>query len=269
MADIEGMFHQVRVDSNDCDALRFLWWPNGNLQAEPEEYRMKQHIFGATSSPGCANFCLKKTATLNHENFDTETVRTVDKNMYVDDLMKSVNTTDLAIRLVNQVREIIATGGVRLHKWLSNDRKATEEIPESDRADSVKNLDSENLPTGNALGLKWDAEVDTFVWFDFGKTMELVEKPTTRRTIISIVYSLFDPLGFVAPFVMTLCRKKLGWQGRSQTQNLGGEAFSRNKNISKLVCYRCFLPPFERVLSFTKFTLLLCESLSKPLALLK
>ena len=25
-ADIEAMFHQVRVKDDDCDALRFLWW---------------------------------------------------------------------------------------------------------------------------------------------------------------------------------------------------------------------------------------------------
>ena len=98
--------------------------------------------------------------------------------------------------MVNQLREILPKGRFRLHKWLGNDRRVLEEIPESDRADSVKNLDSENLPTGNALGLKWDAETDKFVWFDFEKTMELVEKPTTRSTIPSIVYSLFDPLGF-------------------------------------------------------------------------
>ena len=28
-ADVEAMFYQVRVLEKDCDALRFLWWPNG------------------------------------------------------------------------------------------------------------------------------------------------------------------------------------------------------------------------------------------------
>ena len=120
VADIEGMFHQVRVDPKDCDALRFLWWTNGDLKEEPEEYRMKKHIFGAASSPSCANLCLKKTTTLEQEKFDPETVRTVDRNFYVDDLMKSVKATEAAVRLVKQLREILANGGFRLHKWLSN-----------------------------------------------------------------------------------------------------------------------------------------------------
>lgn len=34
-ADIEAMYHQVRVREDDCDALRFLWWPNGNLDQKP------------------------------------------------------------------------------------------------------------------------------------------------------------------------------------------------------------------------------------------
>lgn len=63
MCDIEKMFHQFHVKTEDQDYLRFLWWENGNLVTLPTEYRMKVHLFGAASSPGCANFGLKHLAT--------------------------------------------------------------------------------------------------------------------------------------------------------------------------------------------------------------
>ena len=56
MSDVEAMFHQVRVRPSDCNALSFLWWPDGNLDSEPEEYQMRVHLFGGASSPSCANF---------------------------------------------------------------------------------------------------------------------------------------------------------------------------------------------------------------------
>ena len=40
MADVENMFHQVRVPSEDYDVLTFLWWPNGNTSKELDEYQM-------------------------------------------------------------------------------------------------------------------------------------------------------------------------------------------------------------------------------------
>ncbi|XP_071144990.1 uncharacterized protein [Mytilus edulis] len=47
--DIESMFYQVKVPLKDRNLLRFLWWPNGDMNSEPEVYRMTVHIFGATS----------------------------------------------------------------------------------------------------------------------------------------------------------------------------------------------------------------------------
>ena len=38
VADVESMYNQVFVDPKDIDALRFLWFPNGDLSKEPEEY---------------------------------------------------------------------------------------------------------------------------------------------------------------------------------------------------------------------------------------
>ena len=90
MADIEAMFYQVRVPSSDCDALRFLWWPDGDLDKQPEEYEMRVHLFGGASSPSCANFALKRTAKDNEADFDPKVIETVQRNFYVDDCLKSV-----------------------------------------------------------------------------------------------------------------------------------------------------------------------------------
>ena len=32
VADVRSMFHQVKVKPQDTDALRFLWWPKGDLK---------------------------------------------------------------------------------------------------------------------------------------------------------------------------------------------------------------------------------------------
>lgn len=53
ICDVEKMFHQFHVCKADRVFLRFLWWRNGDLNEQPQEYRMKVHLFGASSSPGC------------------------------------------------------------------------------------------------------------------------------------------------------------------------------------------------------------------------
>lgn len=87
MSDVEAMFHQVRVRPSDCDALRFLWWPDGNLDSEPEECQMRVHFSRGTSSPSCVNFSLKKVAQDNKADFNAETIATVERNFYVDDCL--------------------------------------------------------------------------------------------------------------------------------------------------------------------------------------
>jgi hypothetical protein len=52
-ADVEGMFHQVRVPESDSDALRFLWKENIDVPGPPDTYKMVVHIFGATDSYVC------------------------------------------------------------------------------------------------------------------------------------------------------------------------------------------------------------------------
>ena len=92
VADIEAMFHQVKVIDKDRNVLRFLWWHNGIMDKPPTEYCITVHLFGATSSPSCAAYSLRCTAKENASQFSQETARTVERNFYVDDLLKSVKS---------------------------------------------------------------------------------------------------------------------------------------------------------------------------------
>ena len=88
MADIEATFHQVKVPDCDRSFLRFLWWPDGDLSRAMAEYQMTVHLFGAVSSPACANFALQKTADDNVQHFSCDVINTVKRNFYVDDCFK-------------------------------------------------------------------------------------------------------------------------------------------------------------------------------------
>ena len=216
MADIESMFYQVRVSSNDANALRFLWFPNGDLDREPEEYQMLVHLFGGVWSPSCANFALLKTAQDNRVLFDSEVAETVEKNFYVDDCLKSVTTDDQAVELISQLRQMLGSGGFNLTKFISNSRKVLASLPVTERVKEVRDLaDLQNdpLPIERALGVHWDTESDQFTF-----KIVVKDKPSTRRGLLSIISSVYDPLGFVSPFVLPakfilqeLCRRKFDW----------------------------------------------------------
>ena len=95
VADVAEMFHQVRVSAEDADSLRFLWTDDIHSNII-YTMQMLVHIFGATSSPTCANYALKRTARDNMNNFDPLTIETVLKSFYMDDLLKSVDSLEVA-----------------------------------------------------------------------------------------------------------------------------------------------------------------------------
>lgn len=95
ICDMEKMFHQFRVSPEACNYLRFIWWEGGKLENEPREYRMTVHLFGAASSPGCANFGLKYLAQQYKAIYPAASAF-VEKNFYVDDGLISVPTVQEA-----------------------------------------------------------------------------------------------------------------------------------------------------------------------------
>ncbi|CAL8088051.1 unnamed protein product [Calicophoron daubneyi] len=221
-ADIEEMFFQVRVPEKDRNALRVLWWPEHDLARDPVDYRLTVHPFGAVSSPCCANLALRKTASTFGHLFDPGVTKAIVENFYVDDYLTSFTDKQTASVHVSQIASLLSMGGFRLTKWFSNNRAVINDIPESERAKSLKEIAATCLPIERALGVTWDAESDEFVL-----SFCLPDKPVTRRGILSAVSSLFDPLGFVSPWLLPgkillqdLCRKKLGWDDPLSEEDL-------------------------------------------------
>ena len=215
MGDVEAMFHQVRVPADERDYLRFLWWPGGDTNAEPRDYRMSVHLFGATSSPSCANMALRQTARDHGTEFDGSVTETVNNNFYVDDCLKSIENEEKAIKLMQDLTALLAKGGFNITKFTSNNRAVIDSILPEKRAKSVRQLDikADTLPLERALGVYWNTETDSFCF-----KIKLLEKKPTRRNILSLTSTVFDPMGFVSPFIMpaklvlqNLCRMGLDW----------------------------------------------------------
>ncbi|KAJ8377289.1 hypothetical protein AAFF_G00261380 [Aldrovandia affinis] len=117
--------------------------------------------------------------------------------------------------LAKDLRTLCASGGFTLTKWTSHNRKVLMSIPEEQRAKETKNLDlsSEALPVERALGIQWDTETDAFTY-----SIKLPDKPMTRRGILAVVNSIYDPLGLLALVILPaklllkdLCKEQSGW----------------------------------------------------------
>eukprot|EP00112_Aurelia_sp_Birch-Aquarium-sp1_P004314 Seg1487.10 transcript_id=Seg1487.10/GoldUCD/mRNA.D3Y31 product="hypothetical protein" protein_id=Seg1487.10/GoldUCD/D3Y31 len=89
---------------------------------------MKVHLFGAASSPGCANFGLKRAADEGEQEFGKEAANFVCRYFYVDDGLKSVEAYEEAISLIRNSQAICAKAGLLSSKsWRSFTQSARTE----------------------------------------------------------------------------------------------------------------------------------------------
>ena len=222
-ADIEGMFHQIRVREEDQDSLRFLWWTN-TYEDPPDIYVMQVHIFGAASSPCVANSTLRRVADDNAEDFSPSVIAAIKGNFYVDDALPSENNEQSAIHLARDMVNVLSRGSFNLTKFTSNSREVLKTVPSDKLSKQNLNLDLVDLPVERALGILWFVGDDTL-----GFKIRHLDRPETKRGILSTVCSLFDPLGFAAPvalaargLVQDLWKANVGWD-----EPLGEEFLSR------------------------------------------
>ena len=245
--DIEAMYNQVRIPSHDRDALRFLWYIDGKL----EYFRMTSHLFGGVWCAASSTYALHRTVS-DTPKVDPLVEETVMKSFYVDDCLSSVNEVGAARTVIKETPKVLANGGFSLTKFAVNDAQLLAEIPEKCKAKEVVdfNPDCET----KALGIKWRISDDEFIFIS-GRDMT---GPLTRRRMLSLVSSIYDPLGLIGPMILggkllfqEATMRKLSWDETvpvdiSDKWNAWSQSLI---NINTITFPRCIKPrPFDDAL---------------------
>ncbi len=150
---------------------------------------------------------------------------------------------------MNTSRQLCHAGGFNLHKFTCNNKAVLEQIPEEARAKEIQDIDLrfEPLPIERTLGVEWCLESDTFRF-----VINLNDRPITRRSILSCISSLYDPLGLIAPFLLEgkrllqiTCKEGKDWDDPvSDTVKTQWETWKDDLlKLSSLEVPRCYKAP--------------------------
>ena len=145
-----------------------------------------------------SNYALKKTPLDCKDVWGSKVSDTVRRNFYVNGMLRSLKFEEEAVELMKDVKLMCKSGRLHLKKFSTNSKKVLEAMPACDRRKSVVecNLSNQSLPTETALGVFSNIE-DVFTF-----KVNIKQKPKTRRGILSTLSSVYDPLGFLAHFIL-------------------------------------------------------------------
>ena len=183
------------------------------------------------------------TVIENKEKFGAEAAQTLQNNFYVNDLLKSVANEDMAVQLIKKVTGMCYERGFNLTKFTSNSKRVLQSITEKDRQSGVKDKNLvKDLPENQVLGVFWNFEDDAF-----GFKVALKSKPMTRRGVLPVLSSVYDP-----PFLLKgkqklqkLCEQGLKWDEELPKETAVEWVKWKYKlsGLESVHMKRCFIPP--------------------------
>ena len=205
-ADISKAFHKISVHEEDRKFLKFLWI-NLNSQ-ELLTFQFKVVLFGATCSP----YLLQETLH-THLSQNTEGNSFLDR-FYVDNYMNLYNKAELVSDKIC-LDNVMNQASMPLQEWVSNN-------------EYFNFLYQLAVPiTQNVLGISWNPYTDNMN-IVVGEKLILEDSwRYSKRKVLSLVYSVFDTLGWVSPltvcgkiFLQTLWKEKMDWDQTLNTEQV-------------------------------------------------
>lgn len=175
----------------------------------------------------------------------------------MDDHLDSCETVNGAITRIRQVIEIHKAGGFVICNWISNSKEVLNEIPEDLRANTDKQLNTDNaISIERILGMWWDAKADSFAFrINETKLKNVSLESPTKREVLRVVMSVFDPLGLISPILVAgrillqyIWRSNSTWDQRlpSELQVKWKTWLNCLNNVNILKIPRCYLASTSR-----------------------
>ena len=191
------MYYQVQISPHDHDSLRFLWWPDGNLESQPVVHRIKVHLFGATLSPCCASFALHQAAIDFGAQFEAYISSAIEEHFYVDNFLISVLNVEIGLKLMKDIKYLLSKASFNLTKWCSNCPEMIKHLPENELSKSLQINTLAKNSSKCVLSINWNFNTNCFYF-----VVELPNKPCTKRGVLSLINSIFNPLEFLCPVIV-------------------------------------------------------------------
>lgn len=208
--DICKMYRCVRVSHPD-DFLQCILWRN-NKNDDVKIYKLNTITYGTKPAAFLAIRAMHQLAMDEEKSFPIG-AKIVRRDFYVDDLISGGSSIQEVTEVRQQVTQLLKQGNFVIRKWCSNDAGVLNDVSPSDREKYLKFQDGTDIT--KTLGLLWDPNSDAFI-FTFNHVLD--NNTVSKRTVLSSIARLYDPLGLVGPvitqakvFMQSLWKSKLNW----------------------------------------------------------
>ena len=224
-ADIEKTFLMIGIQENQRNMLWFLWLKDPYVvNSEVIQLRFCRLVFGLRPSPSILGATLTHHLDA-HRDSHAELVELTKKSLYVDDLLTGADNVQEGFELYQDSKELMAKGAFNLRKWNSNSNELLQLInnkeesvaqTKTEKSNSLVEEEDESFikstvgPTRTAdtlvktLGVCWNTATDE-ISFDFTMLIESANTmQATKRSLLQLTAKVFDPLGLLSPFSITM-----------------------------------------------------------------
>ncbi|GFS60991.1 integrase catalytic domain-containing protein [Trichonephila clavipes] len=202
-ADIKMMYRTILINPKQRSLQRIVWCESEH--ESPKIYELSTVTYGTVSAPYLAQRTLTQLSMDEEANFPIA-ASVLRNNLYMDDVLCGAATLEEAIVLRQQLKGILKSAGMELHKLCANHEKLSPG-PE-------QNYNFATLTETKTLGVSWKPNLDCFLI----KVKVCLDSSYTKRDVLSTIAKIFDPVGLMAPviskakiFLQRLWRSKLEW----------------------------------------------------------